>query len=453
MKKTLVALAALAATAGASAQVTISGYYGASYDSFSVSNQNAYRTGNASEDRVSDQSSRIIFGVSEDLGGGLKAIGQYDMRFNLDAAYRNQAEAGLVTTSALGTAAASVTRGASYATGSPTVNFAAGGNSHIGLSSNSMGTIRLGRQDIYYVDTASLLPGGLYLAANPSPVFHALANANVSRTPNLMWWVSPRVNGFEVTAAYSSNPLRTSGTNEAESDVGTNTTQRKGSGTVFRLNYAQGPLDATFSMMDYKSDYLGGGYTQGYFSSSTKAAYAAGSQGAVDNGNADQKGNTLVLKYQVSNQLRLAVGLSDEKQIRVASPSSTFAAGDAYGNGYVGSGGAGTVISARATNWSASYDMGSWNLAVNQASRGNYKYDGQEVANTGASIVSLAATYNFSKRTAAGVMYTTLKNDANNATGLFYQGNNAYGGQSPTFAGENHNITSIAPAAVRLLKL
>jgi predicted porin len=388
--------------------------------------------------------------VSEDLGGGLKAIGQYDMRFNLDAAYRNQAEASLITTSAQGTPAANVTRGSSYATGSPTVNFAAGGNSHVGLAGN-FGSVRLGRQDIYYVDTPSLLPAGLYLAANSQPVFHALATANASRTPNLLWWVSPRINGFEGTVAYSTNPLRASGTNEGEADVGTRSATRKGSGMVLRLNYVNGPIDATFVNMDYKSDYTTAGlgsncYTQGYFTSGTNATAAAGSQGACDNGQADQKGNTLVLKYQVNNALRVAFGMSDEKTILTSatSSSSVFGNADPYGNGYNPAGNAGQVKSARATSFSASYDMGAWNFAMNQANRGNYKFDGLEAASTGASITTLAATYNFSKRTAAGLMWTTLKNDGNNATGLFYQANNAYGGQSPAFAGENHNITSLA---------
>ena len=93
MKKSLIALAALAATASfAQSSVTISGYLGASFAAASVSGATTARTGNTSETRVSDQSSRIIFGLVEDLGGGLKAVGQYDMRFNLGAAARNQSE-------------------------------------------------------------------------------------------------------------------------------------------------------------------------------------------------------------------------------------------------------------------------------------------------------------------------------------------------------------------------
>jgi predicted porin len=362
---------------------------------------------------VSDQSSRIIFGVAEDLGGGLKAIGQYDMRFNLDAASRQQVES----------------------VASPTPNFTAGGNSHIGLS-GGFGAVRMGRQDIYYVDQPSLLPAGLYLAANTQPVFHALANANASRTPNLLWWVSPRMSGFEATVAYSTNPLRTSGTVEVENDMST-VAQRKGSGTVLRLNYTEGPIDATLSTMDYKSDYMAG--TGGTVSTGT-TQFTTGSAGGTANGNADQKGTTLVLKYQVNNALRVAVGMSDEKTILTAAVAS---ATDNY-SGYTPVQAVGGTKAARATSFSASYDMGAWNFAMHQAARGNYKFDGVEAAQTGASITSLAATYNFSKRTAAGLMWTSLKNDAKNATGLFYQGNNAYGGQVANLTGETHNMTSLA---------
>jgi len=415
MKKTLVALAALAATAGASAQVTISGYFGASYDNFSISNANATRTGNTSETRISDQSSRIIFGVSEDLGGGLKAIGQYDMRFNLDAAYRNQAET--TTTGSNANAAPATSVAGANGLINPTVNFAAGGNSHVGLSSTSLGTIRLGRQDIYYVDTPSLLPGGLYLAANMAPVYHSLATANVSRTPNLAWWTSNRINGFEGTVAYSTNPLRASGTNEGENDMGTSNAQRKGSGYMLRLNYTNGPLDVTLNTMDFKSDYIGG----------TAYAANAGAGGAIENANADQKGTNLVVKYAVTNQFK--IGLGTNRGETIGQYGSTL----------------GVKTTANAVAFSASYDMGAWNLAMHQANRGNTtKSTTGEDANTGLSITSLAATYNFSKRTAAGLMLTTLKADSGTKSALFYQSNNAYGGQMVGFNGESHNITSVA---------
>lgn len=369
--------------------MTISGYFGGSFDSTSVSGATTARTGNTSETRVSDQSSRIVFGVVEDLGGGLKAIGQYDMRFNLDATPRLQSET----------------------TTNPTVNPSAGGNTHVGLSSASMGTVRLGRQDVYWVDSPSLLPAGLYIGANVSPVYHSLAAANLSRTPNLLWWTSPRMNGFEATVAYSTNPLRDSNTVEVENDMGTTATKRKGSGTMLRLNYANGPLSATLSTLDFKSDYIGGTST------------GAGAGGAGIAARPDQKGTNLVATYDIGGGLKVAAGWNTGEQITVATGSKTKA--DAYGV-------------------SASYDMGAWNFAGHYAKRGNEKLNGVEQAQTGKNITSLAATYNLSKRTTVGLMYTVLKSDANTATNLFYQSNNAFGGQLTPANGEDQKITSIA---------
>ena len=163
--------------------------------------------------------------------------------------------------------------------------------------------------------------------------------------------------------------------------MGTANAQRKGSGYMLRLNYTNGPIDATLNTMDYKSDYIGG----------TAYATNTGAGGAILNGNSDQKGTNLVVKYAVNNQLKVAVGTNQGQ-------TSAFTTAGAPG----------AVTKANAVAFSASYDMGAWNFAMHQANRGNQTVDGVESANTGKSITSLAATYNFSKRTAAGLMYTCL---------------------------------------------
>jgi hypothetical protein len=88
--------------------------------------------------------------------------------------------------------------------------------------------------------------------------------------------------------------------------------------------------------------------------------------------------------------------------------------------------------------------MGPNNFVVNFAKRGNTTYDGVEQANTGASQTTLAYSYDFSKQTSVGVMYSALKSQSNTAIGMFYQGNNAYGGQMANMLGETQKITSIA---------
>ena len=93
MNKKLLAVAvagALAAPVAAFAQssVTISGYLKAGFDNFKISNASAARSAaglNTSENRVTDHSSRILFNVVEELGGGLQAIG-HSIRKRISAA-------------------------------------------------------------------------------------------------------------------------------------------------------------------------------------------------------------------------------------------------------------------------------------------------------------------------------------------------------------------------------
>ena len=429
MKKPLVAVAAMAAT-GAFAQVTISGYFGASFDSFSLSNLNSGRLAgyNTNEDRVSDQSSRIIFNVTEGLGNGLEAIGQFDLRFKVDATTRvnndsNSAATGGAYTS-VATATAPTGLNVNY---SPSVDQVSGGNNHVGIRSKDWGTIRLGRQDIYYTETASLLPGGLFLAANQAPIMHlpvaASSNgtmANWSRTPNLAWWESNRMNGFQATLGYSTGATRKSGTNEVENDVGTN--GRKGSGTYIKLNYNAGPIDATYATISLKSDYVGASAQSGIVSSVTGVASAAFDQ--MNNAVPDQVGSVVTLKYQVTPALRLGVGYSDNKATVVSSGATT---------------------QAKAQSYSAQYALGGNHfITANHARRGAASTAGVEAAGSEAQMTTLAYHYDFSKRTSAGVMWTQLKNGTGSATGLFYQGNNAFGGQGSVLNGEASNITSVA---------
>jgi len=412
MKKTLVALAALATT-GAFAQVTITGYFGGSYDSFAIGNANVARIGSKSESRVSDQSSRMIFNVAEDLGGGLTALGQYDLRFKVDAQTRIQNEAAT----------------------SPTVDAVSSGNSHVGIKSAALGTLRLGRQDIYYGETANYLPAGLFLAANAAPVAMSLptigAFANNSRTPNLVWVESNRMMGIQATLGYSTQPLRQSGTNEVESNMGTTTYGDNGGGTYVKLNYANGPLDLTYAMIDFKSGYSGGPTNTG-----------AGAVGAEANRNHNQAPQTFLAKYDFSNGFKAAVGYHKNKgtivgpNIDVGKASSTAPALPALT--------AGSTVQANAWTASGIYTSGPSNFVLNMAKRGNVSYDGVEVASTGVNQLTIGYAYDLSKQTAVGVMMTSLKSQANTATGMFYQGNNAYGGQMTNMLGETQKMTSIA---------
>ena len=83
MKKTLVAVAALAAMTGAMAQATISGAIAYGYDSTTNSTGGTVVTTKLFGDPRAN--SALNFGVSEDIGGGLKAEGQIGFLPTIDA--------------------------------------------------------------------------------------------------------------------------------------------------------------------------------------------------------------------------------------------------------------------------------------------------------------------------------------------------------------------------------
>lgn len=176
MNKKLLAVAvagALAAPGAAMAQVTISGIFKVGIDMYSK-DRVAPSANNDSEMRITDNSSRIIIGVSEDLGGGLSAIGQWDLRAPMDSAS----------------------------------SLSNSGNTWVGLRSTSWGTATLGRHDLHYgsqPDDIASKAGALMAASISLMDFTAngTAIANATRTPNVVRWDSPNWGGFAVTAAYS----------------------------------------------------------------------------------------------------------------------------------------------------------------------------------------------------------------------------------------------------------
>ena len=187
----------LAAPATALAQVTISGIFKVGIDQYKISN--TARAGNTNEMRITDNSSRVIIGVSEDLGGGLAAIGQWDIRGAMDSGGFNP------TSSTVSSTSSSISNS---------------GNTWVGLRSNSWGTLTLGRHDLHYgkqPDDIGAKAGAL-MAASISLMDFANAGgtpiAGATRTPNVVRWDSNVIGGFTITAEYST------GTSALEGDLG-----------------------------------------------------------------------------------------------------------------------------------------------------------------------------------------------------------------------------------------
>ncbi len=184
MQKKLIAAAVaglIAVPALAQTNVTISGRFAAGYQNYKLSGGGS--TGLDTYNGVSDQSSRIIFNVKEDLGGGLAAWGQADMRFSQD----------------LGAIAMS-------------------GNTGMGLMSNTWGKFTIGRWDVHYMEIAAGTNAGMRAGALENVTSFGLMSqvngvtiANGTRTPNLMMWDSPNWNGFTARLGYSTGAFGAEG--------------------------------------------------------------------------------------------------------------------------------------------------------------------------------------------------------------------------------------------------
>jgi predicted porin len=251
MNKKLLAVAvagALSAPVVALAQssVTISGNIKMSVQQYKLGSPAAARAGlNTSQTLLHDDSSRIIFNMTEDLGGGLQAIAQIDWRVTPDV-------------------------GAD----------AIGGNNHVGLRSKSWGRIFFGRQDLHYfgresdltvkndlqADSVSLLA---YAGGGNSPV------AAATRTHNVVHYTTPNWGGFTGIIAYSFNP------NAMEADI--NSGVRKG--------YAWN-LAPTFEARNWT---IGYSYWQ---QRADGGAAAPNAPGAAAGNNSDQRGDRLFGSYR-----------------------------------------------------------------------------------------------------------------------------------------------------------
>jgi predicted porin len=227
MKKTLIALAAMATTtAFAQSTVTLSGNVKAG---LAQTKYSGAATGNGSATGLADGSSRFILSGSEDLGGGLRANFQVDTRFRIDDN---------------GNAAA----GAANLTASPL----AGGATFIGLS-GKFGNLQIGKLDTHYClgsDThgtrATALQAsscGLLGYVNGGGAAQSIANA--SRAVTVTRYTSPNFSGLTFQGTYSTS------FSSSEGAVGKTS---GGNATNVRADYVKGPLTAGLSVWQAKGE-------------------------------------------------------------------------------------------------------------------------------------------------------------------------------------------------------
>lgn len=387
MNKKLMAAAvagalALPGVALAQSSVTISGVIKVGLDNLKIGNPAATRS-HSSETRVTDNSSRILFNVTEDLGGGLSAIAQMDLRFSADVDQTVPNGFGAVS---------STTR--------------MSGNTFVGIRSKTLGTISLGRLDLHYgsqPDDIAAKAGAL-MASSVSLMDSTVAGAIAgnTRTPNVVAYDTPNWNGFTARVAYSTNPAGVEADLAATPAGGT--ALRKGRAWNFAPKYTAKNWGVGYSYWSQKADNF---TTVGAAGAINNLGVAGAAAGAATG--ADQKGQTYSGYYQWGG---LKAGLAwNKSETRVAITG---------------------VKSSDRTAWTipVSYTMGKHNIYAHYTKAGN---DKTTVANDSAKMIAVAYVYDLSKRTSVGLTYAKITNDVagnynfftNTATGAFGSQNSA----------------------------
>lgn len=348
----LVAVPTLAQT-----NVTLSGKMAVGWENYKLSGGG--NTGHDAESRVSDQSSRLIFKVEEDLGGGVSAWAQLDQRFDPD----------------LGGTAGN-----------------AGGNSGLGLMSKSWGKFTLGRWDLHYNEFGAIESNragsnqtnfgdgimsqvsSTHTGGAGTEVVSIMASA--SRTPNIVMWDSPNWSGFTARLAYSTNAFGAEGTtNRAAGDPGS------GSAWNGALRYKNGPWSAGVSYWN-----------------------ATGENRTAGTRAADQNAWRAWLGYAFAMGLKVGFGWDrSEFDNHIIGAADAVAAGNTRRNAWM---------------IPVSYSTGPHAIYFKYARAG--KASGSAIApGTGgdfkASAWNIGYDYALSKRTSAGIFYTRLDNDSNAA--------------------------------------
>lgn len=433
MNKKLIAVAVagmFAAPVSALAQttVTITGKLMGSFGSYSLGGRAAGAVGASRETMVRDESSRILFLLREDLGGGMAAIGKVDLRPSIS------------DSGAMG----------------PT------GETYVGLTSPTWGTVAMGRFDFHYGSHASYTGTHGGLLTNPTAVFDVAAAgaagiAGQTRTNNAIRYGSPKWGDmFEVVVGYSSNPTTastapavipsavssataagTAGTqsftatyaNQNESDL--RSTQRKGSAWNIAPRLWGKNWEVGYSYWMAKPD----------LALTTAQVFATGAA----------FGPTTVVKHRGDSLYGTYVwggfraGLAWN---RSKIDTTNITAGTIVASGQaIASGGTATTSNRDVWGVPLAYTWGNHNIYGDFYRVRADKAAGFAGADTKANFLGLTYAYDMSKRTTAAVSYSRIRNGANAAFNLFTAaapgGSAANGNQAGVAAGEDPRFIAV----------
>jgi len=334
------------------------------------------------ETRVDDNTSRLIFSGNTELGNGLKAIFRIESRYTNDTRPSTPLAPGSATTVGTGTGWAD-------------------GDTWGGIS-GAFGNLVFGKSVLYYTDSMQVSAVGLKGSgesyriwdANGLGIYNILSEVGtkggnfttlgLTRAQNVIRWDSPAVSGLDASVAYSKNP---NGDENHFGCTGCAADYESGGTWYGRLRYNNGPLSASFSVLNSKVQ--GAAVTAPYVGPLDKTAYRIGAAYTFDSG------------------------------LRVAA---------VYDNTKVKNGIPGVAADARRGAYSlpVSYNWGPHAVYLTY-SRAN---DTSGLADSGAKQLNAGYDYMFAKNTYVGVYFTKFKNDANGGYAP-YLTNSALGATSP----------------------
>ncbi|WP_161499736.1 porin [Limnohabitans sp. TS-CS-82] len=344
MKKTLVAIAALAAF-GAQAQSSVqiigtmdAGYQAIDYKGTSVTGFN----GNGSS------TSGFKFLGTEDLGGGLKASFIVGTDWNVVS---RSANTGAATATTAGDASA-------------TTGTFGNGELSTGLS-GKFGAVTIGHLAFNTLTTTGTgQPFGTAIGGGYGSIYRVNAAASLVRDDNAFRYLTPTFSGF-TGSFYKSNKQTKTGTGVA-ADTNFNAAlgayDKLGSQEI-GVNYANGPLAASYSSLKQDSKSVGAGVTE----STVNTLGANYTMGAA--------------KFMFLNQTNKNTG------------AATTA----------------TTVDTAYTALSATYTMGQ---TVLMATTGSLKAKAGDFNGKKSTITGLGADYNLSKMTALYARYESIKDEA-----------------------------------------
>ena len=393
MKKTLVALAALAATASfAQSFVTLSGRASMDVSTFEAKGSTANTAANNYDFnkrvRVADTSSRITFAAQEDLGAGSKAGVYCETGINID----NAAATGQANSANANTSEWCSREGRLY-------------------YGNNLAEIRLGRQNVWWTQGALNQVGSRHMGSDS---FTNLQNGGVGvygvRLENM---VMINFNGdagaFAGSQVYAGRMggVTGEGATAQTSFTGTAATQANpapiGQYGGFKLAYTSG---AVVGLIDYQSSHNSPG-TGTVIGATTVAT-----------GNANSFDRTAIkyglgYKYAgAANPSIVSAQMWNKKRTDLTAPTAALVLAG-------GTTGLGTLLTGSGKDsgygFSLEHDLGSNSMLVAQWGKANSlkDKDGTEMADTGATAYTLGYRKALSKRTHVYTAYHTIKNDKN----------------------------------------